>query len=77
MRGETKTFIGITSAISAVFAVLLFVSIHDRYGVWKTLLFCLAGVGAIWLFSYLRARLFGWIGPRRAKDKETGKQIPG
>jgi hypothetical protein len=63
MRKDMKMFIGIASAFSVVFSVLLFIAVHDKYGVWKSLLLCLAGVAVIWAFGYIKARLFGWVGP--------------
>ena len=71
MRKDMKIFTGIASTLSVVFAALLFISIYGRYGVWKSLLLCLAGVAVIWVFGYLKARLFGWVTPRRRKDEDA------
>lgn len=70
MRKNIKTFIGIASAFSVVFAVLLFIGIRGRYSVWKSLLLCLAGVVVIWVAGYLKARLFGWIAPGGRKGEK-------
>ena len=70
MRRDLKTFIVIASSLSLVFAILLFAAIHSRYGTCKSLLYCLIGVIAIWVFGYLKARLFGWIGPGSSEDDE-------
>jgi hypothetical protein len=74
MRKDMKIFVWVASGFSAVFAVLLFTAIQGRYGTFKSLLFCLAGVAAIWLFGYLKCRLFGWIRPGRVKKETVGGQ---
>jgi hypothetical protein len=70
MSKNTGIYVAIVSAVSLLFAVLLFNRIHSRYGTWRSLLICLAGVAAIWFFGYLRARFFGWVGPTRRSDDE-------
>jgi len=71
MRREFKVFAIVISAVSALFAVLLFIAIHDECGVAKSLLFCLLGIAAIWILGYLKARLIGWIRPRPPKNGGT------
>jgi hypothetical protein len=71
MSRDTGTYLIIVTAISVLFAVLLFPNIHTRYGTWKSVLICLVGIAAIWVFGYLKARLLGWIGPAgRRKDED-------
>jgi hypothetical protein len=72
-RGR-KPFIASMAAISVLFAVLLFVSIHQRYGTIRTLLYCLIGVAVIWVVGYLKSRLFGWIGPRKENGDTADPQ---
>ena len=65
MRG----FVVIAGVISIVFVALLARAIHGSQGTVRTVLYCAIGVAAIYVFGYLKARLFGWVGPR-AKKRE-------
>jgi hypothetical protein len=72
-----KIFLGIASTLSVVFATLLFINIYSKYGVRKALLICLAGAVVIWVLGYLKARLFGWVGPGRRKDEHPDQHHEG
>lgn len=64
-----KTYVTIMIAISALFTALLASAIHESQGTGRTALYCTAGVAAIWILGYLKARLFGWIRPGGGKRR--------
>jgi hypothetical protein len=70
---DTRAYIAIVTAISVIFVALLAPAIHESQGTGRTVLYCAIGVAAIWVFGYLRARLFGWTGPG-AKDRDRTRR---
>ena len=66
-----KTYIAIMVAISAMFVALLASAIHEAQGTGRTAAYCAAGVAAIWIIGYIKARLFGWIRPDDGKQRRS------
>lgn len=64
-----KTYVAIMIAVSALFAALLASAIHESQGTLRTAIYCAAGVAAIWILGYIKARLFGWIRPGDRKRR--------
>ena len=72
-----KIFALIGAVISVALVALLAPAIHESQGTARTILYCAIGVAAIWIFGYLKARLFGWIRPdKEERDSPDRKRRP-
>ncbi|NIM20476.1 MAG: hypothetical protein GTO51_09645 [Candidatus Latescibacteria bacterium] len=63
-----------TAFLSVIFAVLLFPSILDVHGFWKSLFFTSLGVLVIWVLYLVIGSLIGWAVAEELKKGQGGEK---